>query len=104
MVCFNYFIILCMKKIVREIAFHYKIDFSEKLVNQIKSHIKNGSNQIFLVVHILVIIDNFFRIIFCFFGKSQKYTKIIIKYRPPILSLLYKLISSLIILINFEKK
>ena len=93
-----------MKTIVNELVVFYDLDNTEKLHSQVRNHIKNASYQIYFAVSILVIIDNLFRNFFYLFGKRKEYTIFIIKNRPPLLSLLYKLITSLIILISFEKK
>lgn len=104
MVNFNYFIIFDMKTLINEIAIFYNIDYSSSLYSKIKSHIYKASFQIFLVVNVLIIFDNLLRFLFSLVGKKKFYISIVIKHRPPVLSLLYKLITSLIILISFEKK
>lgn len=94
-----------MFNIVYDICKINNFEYDKSYLKIISDHIKKAPSHVRLGVQFLLIIDKVIRFfVSLLFTKSRTYTNFILKNKPPLISLLYKLILYILILkINEEE-
>ncbi len=94
-----------MEKLIYNIAEFHNIKINNQITFKIISHINKSPSHISKVFYLLFSINQLFLFFFKIFGFKKTFIiKLIFKYKPLFLYMIYRLILSLLILSSIEKK